>query len=233
METIVDTPNNKIGNKIGNKIVESGGHIESIIRVYLFLGLCFSYPQKEFYDVMKGAGGVKELGALIEGLPFKVNFKGNPSPSLHHEDFENEYVNTLDMAGSRPLYESAYTAYRDDMCSRDIYEDILRFYDHFGIKLREKERDYPDHLVAELEFMAFLVQKEADAEKCGKDPNPYRLAQRDFLERHLNKWVYKLNERIQKRLKEPFYKGASAFMVEFLRDHYSYLKKLLNESRAV
>lgn len=202
METTVDTQN-----------------IESISRVYFFLSQCFSYPEGEFYEVMKGVEVIEDLGTLMEGLPFKVNFKGIPSPSLPEEGFESLYISSFDIAEGRPLYESAYTAYRDDMCSRDIYEDLLRFYEHFDIKLDEKERDYPDNLVAELEFMAFLVKKEANALELGKDANPYRLAQLDFLERHLNKWVHKLDERIQKRIKEPFYKGAGAFMVEFLRDH--------------
>jgi DMSO reductase family type II enzyme chaperone len=198
---------------------------QSIPQTYLFLSKCFSYPKREFHEAVGGVEAVEELDVIIERLPFEVDFKGIPSPSLPQEEFESEYVNTFDIAGDRPLYESAYTAYRDDMCSRDIYEDILRFYEHFNIKLADKEKDYPDHISAELEFMAFLAKKEAEAVERGKDAEPYRLAQRDFLERHLNKWVHKLNERIQKRIKEPFYRKASAFMVEFIRNHLLHLKE--------
>ncbi|MBI3354977.1 MAG: molecular chaperone TorD family protein [Nitrospirae bacterium] len=201
---------------------------QSIPQIYLFLSKCFSYPKREFYEAVGGAEAAEELCALIEGLPFEVDFfNGIPSPSLHQDELESEYINTFDMGGGKTLYESDYTGYRDDMCSRDIYEDILRFYEHFDIKLSDKEKDYPDNLSVELEFMAFLSKKEADALEFGKDANPYRLAQRDFLERHLNKWVDKLNERIQKRIKEPFYKGASAFMKEFLRNHLLHLKEVL------
>jgi len=49
--------------------------------------------------------------------------------------------------------------------SRDITEELLRFYEHFQVKLSDKERDYPDHLVAELEFMAYLAKKEVEAGK--------------------------------------------------------------------
>jgi DMSO reductase family type II enzyme chaperone len=196
----------------------------SVSQMYLFFARCFSYPEREFYEVIKGNEAQKELDAIVKGLPFEMNFKGIPSPSLPREEFECEYVNALDMTGGRTLYESAYTSYRDDMCSRDIYEDILRFYEHFNVKLNEREKDYPDHLTAELEFMSFLSKREADSKEKGKGAGSYHLAQLDFLDRHLNKWVHKLDEKIQKKIKEPFYKDASAFMLEFLRNHFSYLK---------
>ena len=197
----------------------------TISQIYLFLARSFSYPAKEFYEAMKGIETAEELNYLVEGLPFDMNFKGIPSPSLSQDDFENEYVNTFDINPSRPLYETAYS--REDMCSREVYEDLLRFYEHFDIKLSDKEKDFPDHIAAELEFMVFLAKKEADSKERGKDPTPYSLAQLDFLERHLGKWMHQLDEKIQKKVKEPFYKEASAFMVEFLEGHLLHLRTTL------
>jgi len=114
------------------------------------------------------------------------------------------------------------------MCARDIYEDLLRFYDYFDIKLSEQEKDYPDHLTVELEFMAFLSKKEGDATGSGVSPDPYRLAQLDFIERHLDKWVHKLDEKIQTKVNDPFYKGVSAFMKGFIKEHHLYLQTVLN-----
>lgn len=199
----------------------------TISQAYLFLARCFSYPTKEFYEAVNGIEMIKELNYLVEGLPFEVDFKGIPSPSLCQEEFENLYVNTFDINPGRPLYESAYT--REDMCARDMYEDILRFYEHFDIKLNDKEKDFPDHIAAELEFMAFLTKKEADALERGKDANPYQLAQMDFLERHLSKWVDKLDAKIQKRVKEGFYKRASVFMNGFIDAHLLHLKRVLKK----
>lgn len=206
------------------------GPVEPISRLYLLLGRCFSYPEEVFSETMKDKRMEDEIKGMVKGLPFEMNFRGIPSTS--QDEIESEYINTFDLGGGRTLYESAYTGHRDDMCSRDIYEDLLRFYEHFDIKLTDKEKDYPDNLVVELEFMAFLAEKEADSKGRGKPSYPYCLAQRDFLERHLNKWVHKLDERIQKRGKEPFYMGASAFMSEFIRNHLLYLKTL-NKNMAV
>jgi len=201
--------------------------VETVSQIYLFLGKCFSYPDEEFYALMKDERTGEQLKGMVGGLPFDVNFKSIPSPSLPQEEFESQYINSFDLgfgpALPCPLYESAYG--EEDTSSRDITEDLLRFYDYFHVKLSDQEKDYPDHLVVELEFIAFLAKKEADALEQGKDPAPYRRAQLDFLERHLDKWVCKLDERIQKRIKEPFYRGASSCLGEFLSNHLSYVRK--------
>ncbi len=213
--------------------MEAAQPLPSVSQVYLFLGRCFSYPDEEFYTLMKDGRTGEQLRAMVEGLPFNVNFKGIPSPSLPQGEFESEYINSFDIGFGlslpSPLYESAY---REDTSSRDITEELLRFYEHFNVKLSDKEKDYPDHLVVELEFMAFLAKKEADGAQRGNDPRPYRRAQADFLERHLDKWIRKLDEKIQKTIEEPFYQGASSFLGEFLLNHLSYLRKNVGHQAA-
>lgn len=199
--------------------------IESISGVYLFLGRCFSYPEEKFFETMKDAQAQEDLHILVEGLPFEINFKGIPTPTLPQDEFEAEYINSFDIGEGGPscsLYEYVYRS--DELTRRDILEELLRFYEHFDVRLSDREKDYPDHLVAELEFMAFLAQREASALERGKDPIPYRRAQLDFLDRHLNGWVHLLDEKIQRNVREPFYRGISSFMAEFVRNHLSYLR---------
>lgn len=200
--------------------------LPSVSQVYLFLGKCFSYPKEELYTLVQEERTGEELRVLVKGLPFDVDFQGIPPPGLPQEELESQYINSFDLgfgpALPCPLYESAYG--EEDTSSRDITEDLLRFYDHFHVKLSDKEKDYPDHLAVELEFMAFLAKKEADAIGQGKDPAPYLRAQLDFLQRHLAKWVHRLHQRIQKKVREPFYRGASIFLGEFLKSHLSYLR---------
>lgn len=205
--------------------ISSATQIEPMSQIYLFLGRCFSYPTEEFYKAVGRTEWVDEWSVLIAPLPFKVDVKGIPSPALQQDEFQSEYINNFDITPSCSLYESSYP--RKEMSSRDIYEDLFRFYEHFNVRLNEKEKDYPDNLVAEMEFMSFLAKKEYEALELRKNPEPYRRAQLDFLKRHLNQWVHKLDERIKKSLKEPFYMGASAFMVEFLRNHQLYLQEIL------
>lgn len=196
--------------------------IEPISQIYILLGRLFSYPDGRLYEIIKDMQVQENLRTIVEGLPFEVNFKGISSPSLPQDEFESEYINTFDITPPCPLYESSYP--REDMTGRDIYEEILRYYDHFDIKLAEREKDYPDHLVAELEFMAFLAKKDSEAVENRNDPQPYRLAQIDFLERHLKKWIPFLCERLNKKIKEPFYQKTGELLRNFVDSHYVFLK---------
>lgn len=103
-----------------------------------------------------------------------------------------------------PLYESAYAA--DDKASRrGVLEDLVRFYEFFDLDLGEAPSEAPDHLTVELEFMAALAQLEALAAGDGADRTPFRLAQRDFLDRHLRGFLERICERT---LPGGFYTGA-------------------------
>src|SRR3990167_7476505 len=62
--------------------MEGAGSIPPVSQVYLFLGKCFSYPQDELYALLKDERIGEEFRALVEELPFTVNFKGIPSPRL-------------------------------------------------------------------------------------------------------------------------------------------------------
>src|SRR3972149_5644288 len=117
----------------------------SVSLVYLFLARCFSYPQEDFYNLIKDEHTEEQLKVIMEALPFNVDFRGIPSARLSQEKFESEYINSFDITPSCPLYESVYTG--QDTSSRDIIEELFRFYDYFNVKLSDKERDYPDHLV--------------------------------------------------------------------------------------
>ncbi|MBI4614258.1 MAG: molecular chaperone TorD family protein [Planctomycetes bacterium] len=193
-----------------------------VTELYLLLARCFSYPGRDLYEALGGKTLGDELKALVAALPFDFQSRELPSPSLDWEDFESEYISTFDISPACPLYESSYA--REDMSSRDLYEEIVRFYRHFDITLPASGRDYHDHLVAELEFMAFLSSKEADARRRDGDAEPYQRAQRDFLERHLGRWVGVLHERVEQHTREQFYKGATGLLVNLVERHHRHLQ---------
>lgn len=197
--------------------------IESISQLYLVMGRFFSYPDERLYGTLQDARIQEDMRALVEGLPFDVTFESIPSPSVPQDELESEYINSFDITPPCPLYEFHYRS--GELTRREILEELLCFYGHFEVKLSEMEKDYPDHLVVELEFMAFLAMKEADAGERGTDPNPYRRAQRDFLERHLGRWADRLDARIQKVTRERFYRGAGFLLREFVKGHLSHLRE--------
>ena len=204
--------------------------VDEISKTYGLLAWCFSYPDSELYESFTQEGMAGELEELIAGLPFKMVFQSIPSFSRSLEEVETIYTTYFDMPICPiPLQETIYR--KGEMSRDDIQEGVVRFFEHFGLGMNPEEKEFPDHLVAELEFMAFLAAKEASAVAEGKDSSPYRLAQYDFLARHLCKWFKRMNQKVQRLINEPFYQGAGNFTREFLDAHLIYLRQALKEPK--
>lgn len=69
-----------------------------------------------------------------------------------------------------------------------LFEELMRFYELFGLKRGEKA-EMPDHLSVELEFMHFLTHLESQVEDQPEDLASVRRAQHDFLTRHVARLV--------------------------------------------
>lgn len=199
--------------------------VQALNRSYLLLARCFHHPSDDLYAALTDSRFSDDLKSLIESLPFGLSLRGSFAPSLSREDFEAEYINCFDLGQGAPppcpLYESAH---RDDLDWREIFEDLVRFFEHFDVKPNETARDYPDHLVAELEFIAVLAARETDAADQGRNPDSYRLAQLDFLERHLGGWVGRFNEKIQAHARERFYRAAGSLLNDLVLGHLEHLR---------
>lgn len=105
------------------------------------------------------------------------------------EDLEEDYLAAFEVgrgSAAVPLFEGMH---RGDLGREGILEDLLRFYEYFGVRLNESNLEYPDHLVTELEFVAWLCLQAQAAEREGRDAAPFRRAARDFIDRHLATWL--------------------------------------------
>lgn len=60
-----------------------------------------------------------------------------------------------------------------------------------GLALSPTFRDMPDHIAVEMEFMAFLCGREAEAWELGEEQERSRILEREraFLEAHLGRWL--------------------------------------------
>jgi DMSO reductase family type II enzyme chaperone len=84
-------------------------------------------------------------------------------------------------------------------------EEVIRFYNYFGLSMAETPRELPDHLTTELEFLHFLTFREAEALQRGETADSYRRAQRDFIARHPGRWIPKLRQRLEAQTPMPFF----------------------------
>lgn len=98
-------------------------------------------------------------------------------------------------------------------------EDLVRFYNYFNYQLEEKFAWAPDHLSVELEFMHFLCYREASAES---DAASYQLAQVDFSERHLVRWVPELAKGVARIASDSVYRRVIDAIEQFLAADYAW-----------
>lgn len=165
---------------------------ENLAGAYLVFAKAFDFPRPEFWN-------------QVEDRPFDEVFGWAPAasdrslplpavvPARSQEQREDEFLGLFELGGI-PLYEGLQ---RGEEGRDGLLEELLRFYEYFDLRLREQEREYPDHLVTELEFLTYLASKEAAAEEAGYSPLPFRRAQRDFLARHLCVWIPRLAGRLR------------------------------------
>jgi len=96
-----------------------------------------------------------------------------------------EYLQAFDQGASEEaasIHEAAYV----DMDASALFEELVRYYEHFGLR-RNEDAELPDHLSVELEFMHFLCELEHHAMLNGQEVASARNAQRDFIDRHVKR----------------------------------------------
>lgn len=143
---------------------------------YLAMARLFSYPDADNWQAITARGLVW--------------------PEMTQEDLEAEYLAAFEVGRDSapiPLFEGMH---RPDTGRDGVLQDLLRFYEYFDIKLSTAEREYPDHLATELEFLAWMCMQEEATQHEGSDAEPLRRAQRDFISRHIDTWLPALCQRL-------------------------------------
>lgn len=150
---------------------------DAIASGYLAMAQMFSYPDADAWR--------------------RLTQNGLVDPALGRETLEAQYLALFEIGGGTSTV-SLYEGQNRLEHGRDgILQELLRYYEFFDAHLNPDEREYPDHLVTELEFLAWLCLKEDAALREGRDPEPYRNAARDFLERHLGAWLPTFRRRLE------------------------------------
>jgi DMSO reductase family type II enzyme chaperone len=165
-----------------------------------------AYPDPPYVEAVRNgqlASALREVLGAVDAM--LLDELGLPAlrEAGEEDDLAVEYTRLFD-AGSAgppcPLYEGVYGGAR-----MKTMEEALRFYNHFGLTLSDGQRELPDHLITQLEFLHYLAFREAEALGSSTDPGPYRRAQRDFIERHPGRWVPMLRKRLDGQSPMPFF----------------------------
>jgi putative dimethyl sulfoxide reductase chaperone len=192
-------------------------------RLYQLLAMAFSFPDAEFFESIRDGTLAAALGAACAGLPYDMTalladlstVEGTP------DDFESEFIRVFDVGAGAPpcpLYGGTYGGDR-----MEAMEDALRFYNFFHLHLSDKMRELPDHITTELEFLHYLTFREAEILQREADPSSLRRAQRDFLARHLCKWVPKMEAKLTRQETNPFFPALVRFAARFFAADHAYV----------
>jgi TorA maturation chaperone TorD len=134
-------------------------------------------------------------------------------------DLGAEYIALLLAASANPVfpYESVYTS-PERLLMQQARDEVLAEYrgEHLA---RLREFKHPeDHIAIELEFMAYLCQKTADALEEG-DVEAALAAlekQKGFLDRHLLVWVPRFCQDLAQVARSDFYRAIALLTQEHL-----------------
>jgi DMSO reductase family type II enzyme chaperone len=200
-------------------------------RMYRLLSGAFTFPEEAFHRAALGGEFLSEVLEIAAGLPYPLPLaEGEPLRTIlgdvpaDYVEFQSEYVRLFDVGVPRPpcpLFGGLYLRSR-----RAVMQEVTRFYHHFGLSLDGESRELPDHITTELEFMHFLTFREVSALQREKDRGPYLRAQRDFLQRHLARWVPQVKVLAEKQRAFPFFLGLVGLTEAFLLADFAYVASL-------
>ncbi|WP_025209601.1 TorD/DmsD family molecular chaperone [Hippea sp. KM1] len=200
---------------------------EDRIALYRFLGICFTYPQENFSEIIHKAiemakqpyrnlhdHGYKITGIrnLKHGLDELSKLTLNEWQGIYTGLFIANYPKT-------PLhpYESFY---KDGLVGGEVSDQLNEIYKSCGLEIFD-EREFPDYLTFELEFGAFLLENEENCKPI--------FAQ--FFFDHLFEWIFSFFDDLTNTKEAPlFYKSLAQIGNSFLTKEQKVLKELLNEN---
>ncbi|WP_052263283.1 molecular chaperone TorD family protein [Geobacter pickeringii] len=196
-------------------------HPEPLVRsrLYKLLSLGFRYPDAEGFETLQSGEYLNAVWECVTAVPHlerlateKPQIEQTIRNSLNGVsllDLEVGFNQTFEVGAPEPPCPPYEGVYRQEETRTSLMVEIAEFYKHFGLHVSQEEgkRDLPDHLCAELEFLHFLTFKEAQArhEENTELLDGYLLAQKDFLERHLAKWLPTYSEKMRSSSTVPFY----------------------------
>jgi TorA maturation chaperone TorD len=139
------------------------------------------------------------------------------------QEFNKEYEDTFGLLVSNacPPYETEYIDSKSTFQRSHSLADISGFYSAFGLTTSSVHPERPDHIVQELEFMAFLLgQERLAAERDSTDRieqlDVCRDAQARFLREHLSWWAPVFARLLSHENQGSFYDAAGVFLAALI-----------------
>jgi TorA maturation chaperone TorD len=184
---------------------------------FKLLAACFYEPEKELFVEEKLCQNLRDLldgwasGAAkaASDMEFALANSDQEQLSVAHAEL---FVGPFELIAAP--YGSVYLE-KNRQIMGDSTIGVLKSYEEAGLSVDEKEP--PDHIAIELEFMAYLCTKEAGARAGGNhsEADNYLTMQKDFYRLFLS-WTPDLCDAIQAGSQNPFYRAVADCLARFM-----------------
>ena len=199
---------------------------------YRFLANVFLWePTDEQIEAMATANFPSEGGDIGRGYSLIAEF-------LHHRDTGTrqqiavDYAHVFLGAGNydkimAPPYESVYTS-EERILMQEARDGALAYYRREGLDLPADNTTPEDHLGFEMQFMATLIERCADALRAGDGDRFAELVgiQRSFFDEHLANWLPAFSHDIDTHCKTDYYHGVALLVRGLLAEEAEVLTDL-------
>lgn len=117
-------------------------------------------------------------------------------------------------------WESVYSEQNEGLIFQQETADVRKAYRAFGLQIDRLHHEPDDHIAYELEFVATLLNRAAQAAREGRDDEAQTLlAARDaFLTDHLQTWAFKWCDLMDEHAATDFYRGVSLLVRGFVQE---------------
>ena len=223
---------------------------ENIARqaLYRFAALTLADPRSESWErltALRDDALPREAAALIRSIsracPAKLGVGErplkylDPQPVLDRLPISRRTLNTqyeaifgLLVSSACPPYETEYINSKFAFQRSNALADVSGFYQAFGLKIADAHPERPDHIVLQLEFMAWLLGMERQAADGNLQLRDQRMrvcrdAQARFMKEHLACWAPPFAKLLAHENRGGFYEAVGVFLAALIPAERSFL----------
>jgi TorA maturation chaperone TorD len=206
-------------------------------RLYQLLNLAYRYPGEDVIGALKEnvSSGLLErikethlslpsASEMIESFLREVNAIGDPY------ELQIEYTRLFIGPSHLPAppYESVYRVDSRGLLMGNAATAVTKLYLEEGLALSPSISDLPDHILAELEFMSYLCEREASAwaNETGKVEH-YLRKQDTFLSDHVTQWLPPFARGIRGACGQGFYGTLGELTERLVLSDHDYIRALM------
>lgn len=186
--------------------------------VYSLLGMFFYRgPEESVLSSLLENNFLQQLGEsmhdqlITEGCmqmhdELEAEFKDDKYKKALWDEYNRLFVGPGPLEA--PPWESVYRS-KERLIFGDETLSVRRFYQDFGLAIKNENREPDDHIGLELEFMAFLSKQAAESKRGNKNIDRFMDASDKFMKEHLQEWVADLCYDLEVKAQKDFFRGLA------------------------